>query len=445
MRLTPDQIKQGILHSEQLARDTAVGYFARSYSSDPAVMPLVIQAVEQYGLDYAFGMYYFLRSLVQTEETLAWIIEQLRRRGQPQSEEEAEITLRLLEAVENAAPELLKAHAETIWELDAVDEGVREAVDEKILLAGFTTEKLWAELEEFCETNKSVEYLADEDIDFAHRLVEALGRHPGVFDSKVLELLAQEVEDYTDNPMIWMEPCLVRLAGELRLSEAIPQIVKRLHDDDDIICSDCMRSLTMIGTDQVADTLANDYPDADWGFRAGAAEVFEYIHSDHSLERCLALMETEEDPAIRCRLAQSAVMQFSDQAHEPARQLILNSDLTPDLIEVRNDLLATSVLMGIGLLEAEQWRKEAKHDVEFRKKWYAEHVPLSQFADDAEADEYLDDEDWDDDDDYIPFPPPDTVVRELPKVGRNDPCPCGSGKKYKKCCRKKGDGAGIIG
>jgi SEC-C motif domain protein len=29
---------------------------------------------------------------------------------------------------------------------------------------------------------------------------------------------------------------------------------------------------------------------------------------------------------------------------------------------------------------------------------------------------------------------PETVVREGPKVGRNDPCPCGSGKKYKKCC-----------
>lgn len=29
---------------------------------------------------------------------------------------------------------------------------------------------------------------------------------------------------------------------------------------------------------------------------------------------------------------------------------------------------------------------------------------------------------------------PATVVRESPKVGRNDPCPCGSGKKYKKCC-----------
>ena len=28
-----------------------------------------------------------------------------------------------------------------------------------------------------------------------------------------------------------------------------------------------------------------------------------------------------------------------------------------------------------------------------------------------------------------------TVVRSAPKVGPNDPCPCGSGKKYKKCCR----------
>ena len=27
-----------------------------------------------------------------------------------------------------------------------------------------------------------------------------------------------------------------------------------------------------------------------------------------------------------------------------------------------------------------------------------------------------------------------TVVRVNPKVGRNDPCPCGSGKKHKKCC-----------
>ena len=28
------------------------------------------------------------------------------------------------------------------------------------------------------------------------------------------------------------------------------------------------------------------------------------------------------------------------------------------------------------------------------------------------------------------------IVRESAKIGRNDPCTCGSGKKFKKCCGK---------
>ena len=33
----------------------------------------------------------------------------------------------------------------------------------------------------------------------------------------------------------------------------------------------------------------------------------------------------------------------------------------------------------------------------------------------------------------------DSLWRSLyPKVGRNDPCPCGSGKKYKKCHGRSG-------
>lgn len=32
------------------------------------------------------------------------------------------------------------------------------------------------------------------------------------------------------------------------------------------------------------------------------------------------------------------------------------------------------------------------------------------------------------------FPKPKTVKREEAKIGRNDPCSCKSGKKFKKCC-----------
>ena len=32
----------------------------------------------------------------------------------------------------------------------------------------------------------------------------------------------------------------------------------------------------------------------------------------------------------------------------------------------------------------------------------------------------------------------ESFVRAQPKVGRNEPCPCGSGKKYKQCCGRIG-------
>lgn len=48
------------------------------------------------------------------------------------------------------------------------------------------------------------------------------------------------------------------------------------------------------------------------------------------------------------------------------------------------------------------------------------------------------DHDHDHDDDHEHGPDcdhgPMPYVRESPKIGRNEPCSCGSGKKFKKCC-----------
>lgn len=60
---------------------------------------------------------------------------------------------------------------------------------------------------------------------------------------------------------------------------------------------------------------------------------------------------------------------------------------------------------------------------------------MYQFITDAAADLaewecYHSDDEGDSDEPSTP------VVREAPKVGRNDLCPCGSGKKFKKCCGK---------
>ena len=70
--------------------------------------------------------------------------------------------------------------------------------------------------------------------------------------------------------------------------------------------------------------------------------------------------------------------------------------------------------------------------VEFRALYTANgefrnHHEIATFVREADGWKFVDGE-------FVSEKP---IVREEPKVGRNDPCPCGSGKKYKKCCGAK--------
>ena len=73
--------------------------------------------------------------------------------------------------------------------------------------------------------------------------------------------------------------------------------------------------------------------------------------------------------------------------------------------------------------------RHKKGMVEFRALYtangeFCNHHEVSQFVKEPDG--------WKFDDGELVGEKP--ILREEPKVGRNDPCPCGSGKKYKKCC-----------
>ncbi|MEI7436745.1 MAG: SEC-C metal-binding domain-containing protein [bacterium] len=56
---------------------------------------------------------------------------------------------------------------------------------------------------------------------------------------------------------------------------------------------------------------------------------------------------------------------------------------------------------------------------------------------DDEEDDYLDeenDEEEDDKDEKTPIIEVPQHFQRTPKIGRNEPCPCGSGRKFKMCC-----------
>jgi SEC-C motif domain protein len=85
---------------------------------------------------------------------------------------------------------------------------------------------------------------------------------------------------------------------------------------------------------------------------------------------------------------------------------------------------------GLNILSSTEGKEEDREGtVEFiatysQKDERIEHHEVATFR--------KEDGDWTFVDGRMSNPPP--FRHEQPKIGRNDPCPCGSGKKYKKCC-----------
>ncbi len=85
--------------------------------------------------------------------------------------------------------------------------------------------------------------------------------------------------------------------------------------------------------------------------------------------------------------------------------------MSPQILEQAKDPQMRALIIGI-------YRKMLVDKVDINndkavKKWMQKHPEVLQGGETVKV---------------------ETVRREDPKVGRNDPCPCGSGKKYKKCC-----------
>lgn len=79
MRLPEAKIKDAILHRDDEVRIVAVDYFADTRSPDTSVMPLVIQAVEKHGRNSSFLIMRQAERLAQTDSTLDWLIDELRK------------------------------------------------------------------------------------------------------------------------------------------------------------------------------------------------------------------------------------------------------------------------------------------------------------------------------------------------------------------------------
>jgi hypothetical protein len=436
MRLPEAKVREALVHPDKLVRQEALLYFAGCHSRDAGVMPLAIHAIETYGRSQAFLHLHMIAHLAQTEATVEWAVKELHREEDKANDLDSYFPA-LSRLLCSADPQLLAPRADQVLRAPGFLKELAPEFRERLRLASWDADQCWEELERICAGGVGKHYSSDVDFGHARRVVEALARQGERYVDRTLDLLGQEVEDFEADPLTWLEIFLVELAGEMRLGRAIPLVVKKLHGCGEILSEECVEALGKIGTDAAAEAVAEGWLAAEWDYRLYATSALEKIHSDTTVRGCLGLLPQEQDRDIRTDLADALLGQFADEGLEPVREMVRRRAYDPMSSDLMRKLVAVSTALGVTFPEYPTWKREAEERLAQQERRMKEmrgpfQVPAKPAlppkpSPPKERDGYLERK-------------PAPFLRTEKKVGRNDPCPCGSGKKFKKCCMGRGKG-----
>ena len=456
MRLSEDKIKKAILYPDLDVRDRAIQYFYDSTNLDHTLMPLAIEAIERYGRTKAFSFTHYLNLLPQTEQTIGWVIAELQHDFDGLPEEKYFYYYNLSCLLCHADIRLVTRPAIEILHAPKFDPKERQAFRERLEMFGWNAETCWNAFLKHCEANKDKKNIEDFNLGHALRIIEALARQPHEYQGQIIAVLAEKVLDFRHDVRKWLQPLMAKLAGEMRLQAAIPVLVSKLGHPYSFLSDESMFALARIGTDEVVSLVCDQFLRASRDFRLYASDLLCKIHLDMTVQRVLGLLPAETELAAQMNLCEALIDHFSSEGIEPARQLIKRHELTVDLRHLRSNLVATCKIMQTRFPEFDVWEVEAKRDAHENQKIMSE---LQQMIHEAGGDMSLLAEKMqatlakEQMSSPGQSPPRHARLAQRPprsqerpfdfsssgraNVGRNNPCPCGSGKKFKSCCMKR--------
>ncbi len=427
--LTPDRIKPFLVHEDRYIRRAATDYFADSWSRDPDLIPLILDACERYGDQQNPRLLSSLDRLLLTGNALDRVLDHLARA------EDDDAIYQLNRVIAHAPGDLLAArHSEIL----AHPKLLREIVPRIKLrrdLAGWTGQELWDELQAYARRSEDKKDTGGIDHGYVGALVDALARHDVPDDETICRLLRSlEPEEG------WLEIFLIDLAGTRRIPEAVPALIGKFHIDTDYLLERSKVALARIGDPEAVRLIRAAYPAAPGHFKHYTSGIFGEIKHEESEQAILALLEVESDPTFRTILCVGLSDLFSERGIEVVRGEIA-SGYDTWYSSLEEHLLPVAEVLGVELPEADSWRRQRAEEDERRAARLAELAELDRRLKASKARGI---------DPFArlgtnvpaakgPVPAVAAPIRRAEtRVGRNDPCPCGSGKKSKRCCGRGG-------
>lgn len=228
----------------------------------------------------------------------------------------------------------------------------------------------------------------------------------------------------------WAPTSAARLLGEMRSVGAIGPMLEVLRGCDtmEVLFSAIMLALPKMGEAVVEPALRAYAGTEDPDYRNWMCAVLaeSKVRDERIWNLLLEELATDAD-AGAMNLAEYGDATALPMLGERLEGLLADADgLMDDMAII--ELCAAIEVLG-GTLTADQRAKRETAANQRHTRFAAMRAQTMLDGDDGGDDGEFGDA-YDDDDSPAASEP---YVRETPKVGRNEPCPCGSGKKYKKC------------
>lgn len=442
--LLPAQVIPFLQHEVAAVREHASDYLAKAHDPSPATADDFWRAIDHFGIEQSTRLLSDFGDVPATEYSYRRTLDSLRAAG------DEDIAYHLHRALTWLDFPLLMAHRDELLSEEKLLPHVRDHLRERIELSGRPLDALWDALLQL-SAEVDGKYWGEFDDRTSLRLIEAAAGYGDAAAVRALDRLrARPGEDY-------MEIFCVQLLGKIRYAPATEALVERLIiPDADILNQEAGIALARIGTVDVIGRLEAVYPSQEWGARLFVCEPLGRIKRPETERSLLRLLEGEREEDLRTHIAWQLGDLCTTEGLDVIRQMVVHDAFDPQVADVDDLLLTVATMTGYDFPESAKlrvWVDQRNRQRErrlrdmgevdglvrvLRDRWLRGEPPwpaTGEPTDDGpppgvSVDDFRDDG-------YRVPPGHGTYRREEPKVGRNDSCPCGSGKKYKKCCLKE--------
>ncbi|MBW8014693.1 MAG: hypothetical protein FVQ82_00775 [Planctomycetes bacterium] len=437
--LSIDKLKSFISHPDKLVREKIMNYISRGSIKDPEILPMALDAFEKCNDAKELHLLYHCREQYIDDVSAERLVQIL------QNTDDELIEMHTANLLCNANLSWLEKNIARLKSIDLIscDHLNWRSADSRLEFKNHSPYQLWDRFNEYAaQCDKDYESYLPYYVD---AIIEALTPHSFPDDDKICDLLKSE-----SGHDRYLEVFLVALAGARKINRAVPLICDMLTDDDSNASDWCIAPLSLIGSTEVITVFKEQFPQQSWSYQMTVVDILSYIKTPESEQAIIELLRQKDcyDEDVYYSLCFAICDQLSEKAIDLCTPFIDEPEAC-QIGSFREELLAIAQIHGIDLPQAAEWRQQVADDYEMKFRKMSNFGEMSQgFRDKvdqmiaqkriAEINEDLRETDNHRQGQFEikEYDPPVFVSKLQPsnKVGRNEPCPCDSGKKYKKCC-----------